>query len=153
MAQFARGTAAALAAGVKTNLLRLDRLPEVGAAAAYAIGAWAVCAAVLSLALFFSTLTTTALAVHAVAVPPVCVAVAFVYFRRPQALGPFAAAIVFALLAFVLDRTITIALHRTCDAACQALATGIPSYAALVSVWITGLAFEQPERAERHSVT
>lgn len=130
-----------------------DRLREAGLAALFAGAAWAVSAAVLSLALFTTTRTMTALAVHAVVVPPIYVATALVYFRREGALRPWAAAVVFAVLAFAFDHTLSVTLHRTCDAACQALATGIPSYAALVSVWIAGLAFQEPERGQRHTVT
>jgi hypothetical protein len=107
-------------------------------AALHGLAAWAVAAAVMSVASWYASVSIAGVATHAVALPLACGLASLVYFRREDALHPLAAAATFAVLVLALDTATHALFRRSSDVV---LAIWLPVCAAFLVTWITGLAF------------
>jgi hypothetical protein len=109
---------------------------EIGAATLYGAVGWTISAAALSIASWTASVTSAALAAHAVAVPLAFGLISVVYFRRAAPLRPVFAGLLFASLVVVLDAAARPLLHYAFDVL---LGTWLPAYSALLVTWLAGL--------------
>jgi hypothetical protein len=123
---------------------------ETSMAALFALAGWTIAAAVESVA-YWSGSLHTAFAVHAVASVVIFALVAFVYFRRPEALPPATTAALFALITLGLDLLAgSVFTGRGYDPARSLQGTWLPAALVLLTMWILGIGAGEPaERGPR----
>ena len=121
-------------------------LREAGVAAALVALGWLVSAACLSVTFWLASLHT-AFAVHGFALPVVLSLVALVYFRREEAMPPLRAALLFAVLALVLEVVLSRFLaSRSYEPLTSAVGTWIPVLLVFFATWLIGIGAHEPSR-------
>ena len=111
---------------------------KVLVATAHGMTGWALCGAVMGVAMHVTTLHR-ALVFHAAAAPLIFAAISSFYFRLPSPLPPLHAAIVFLATVAALDFfVVALAIEHGFTMFASILGVWIPFLLIFVSSWLTG---------------